>query len=156
MNVYITQIEIRLLDGTHEYHGSNISYTLEEAITAGKELYNSYYKCYCEDDIDFDTFMKDKDCYFFVNIVSGNRKRFNSYDELMKYFNDNINNIPNDKLYDFLLSLVNYEYRAYDYKGNYIACEAMFEPIKDQFVAWDIKFSMESCKNRDFIFRLNY
>lgn len=49
------------------------------------------------------------DFEFNVCVVSGDRKIFNTSKELMDYFNLKIKNISNENLYDFLLSLVQWD-----------------------------------------------
>lgn len=89
---------------------SNISYSLEDALSIGKQeirdyFYNIIYKNSDVDEIPDDitdeqleTSIKtnlDKNISYsiLISIVSGNRIRFNTSKELMNYFNTNIKNI---------------------------------------------------------------
>ena len=97
--------------------------------------------------------MKKIDYCLFVFTISGNRIQFNTIRELKDYFKNNILKISNDSLYDFLLSLVEYNYCAYDYKGNLIDNMA-FLPNFNETVVYDIEFTEDDCKNGKYMFRI--
>lgn len=93
------------------------------------------------------------DFEFNVCVVSGNRKIFNTSKELMNYFNLNIKNISNENLYDFLLSLVQWDGLSLDYKGNITGnCICEQYPINEHIIISDVKFSEKSCKKRNYTF----
>ena len=146
-------------------------YTLEEAIQVGKNSIRDY--CYniifsdvnddeLPDDItdnQFEDFISEENKNFkkyiiIVNIISGNRKRFNTSKELMDYFNNNIKNISNDNLYDFLLSLVTSQSIWYDENGNIINSYINTQcPLLEFGYSSDIDFNEEDCKKGVYTFK---
>ena len=152
---------------------NDIAYTLEDSIKIGKNsirnyCYNKIYEDVSDEDLDnipdnitddqFESFISNKlkegNTYaIIISIISGNRKRFNNSKELMEYFNNNIKNISNDNLYDFLLSMVISEDRFYDYNGNYINTFIWDQcPLLES--SWDAKidFNEDDCKKGIYTF----
>lgn len=150
--IYNVQIDIRNKNGFSIYSNYFFAYSLDEAIDIGKHEFIDYYNNNKPrfSKISFDDFMKKLDYYFFINIISGNRIQFKSYNDLKLYLETHISNISNDELYDFLLSLIDHMYTAYDYKGNLIESDGIIN-IED-LLAYDIKFTEEDCKNREYKF----
>lgn len=156
MNTYILSLKVSSNDDKINYIYCDIFYSLEEAINIGKtELYN-----FCCDYFDTNEVSKNKLYKFYnnkniyyefqISIVSGSRKRFNTSIEIMEYFNRCINHIPNNKLYDFLLSLVEYDNRYYRYDGKLKGGEPKTQkPKLECAFSSRVYFSMESCKRRN-------
>lgn len=147
--------------------------TLEEALDFGKNVikmdcYNELFKYTLNppDDItseQLDSFIKindeEYDIYYriVVDIISTDRKKFNTSKELMEYFNSNIKDISNDNLYDFLLSMVNSEIRIYDYNGNLITRRINTQcPLLESIYSDDIEFTEESCSKGIYTFEYKY
>ncbi len=74
----------------------------------------------------------------------------------MDYFNTNINNIDNNNLYDFLLSLVNSVDTVYDYNGN-ILYRTIFnqQPLYESRYSSEVQFNEEDCKKGIYTFVYN-
>lgn len=130
---------------------NGIAYNLKDAIAIGKNNLKDYLD---DNEIDIqDELNKNYSYAIVVSIISGNRIRFNTSGELMDYFNNNIDNISNDNLYDFLLSLVESDDYVYDYNGNFI-----FNIINEQCplleYIWDadVDFNEEDCKQGKYTF----
>lgn len=88
-----------------------------------------------------------------ISVVSCNRKRFNTSKELMEYFNNNINNISNDNLYDFLLSLVEYHNKVYDYTGKFLWSSIIEQTfLNEKIYDSNIDFDEEKCKTQQYKF----
>lgn len=156
MNIYVLYIKISSDDDSINYFYSDIFYSLEESIRIGKiELYDfccNFYDCDEVSKQKLYKFYNNKNLYyeFQISVVSGNRKRFNTSNEIMKYFNKYIKYIPNNKLYDFLLSLVKCENRYYRYDGKLIGGEIMNQhPKFERVFSSRVYFSIESCKRRN-------
>ncbi len=162
-NIFILNIKLEFEDSDISYSNRFICYTLDEAIESGIEdikwQYNNISNTDTDiTDIELENFIN-KITYFefSIDIISGNRKRFNTSKELMDYFNTNIKNISNDNLYDFLLSLVESDRRLYDYKGNFISSEVSIQIPKDEYcIRSNVQFSMESCRNGEYRFEYRY
>lgn len=165
MNIYVSSIKIISDDGKINYSSSAIFYSLEEAIESGKnELYDicCYYLAEKIDTISKNKlykFYNNKNIYyeFQISVVSGNRKRFNTSTEIMEYFNKYIDHIPDNKLYDFLLSLVECDNRYYRYDGKLKGGEPKTQQPKLEYAfSSRVHFSMESCERRNwYIFEYN-
>lgn len=153
--VYNILVEIRNKKGYIEYSNHFYAYTLEEAIEKGKQKLFEYYTNFKPkfSKISFDDYMKKIDYCLFVYTISGNRNKFKSIKELKDYFENNISKISNDLLYDFLLSLIEYNYCAYDYKGNLLETIG-FLPSFNETVVYNIEFTEDSCRNGKYIFRI--
>ena len=93
----------------------------------------------------------------FISVVSTDRKKFNTSKELMDYFNINIKNISNDNLYDFLLSLINYDEYIYDYNGNLLDhfIEKQY-PLLERLISAEVDFDEDSCKQGKYTFKYHY
>lgn len=156
-NIFITNITIKDSNGNTEYQNSDIYYSLEEALESGKNNMKFIYDNFCEETIDIDAYMNSKDYYFFIYIISGNRIKFNSCKDLMMHYEKNIKSYISNyiDLYNFLLSLVKYDYRSYDYKGNLILSHVMIQQPSG-FLGCNVKFSIESCNNNDYKFEYRY
>lgn len=158
-NVYFLNLQIipnnyecKYLDAVIDY---GTFYTLEEAISYGIHSFKSVYMNNCN--VDKEPTIEEMEEFiskfnieyrFIIHIVSGNRKRFNNSKELMEYFNDKISNVPNEELFDFLLTLISDYYIVYDYNGNKITGEADPPEFTDEDIyAYYLDFSPESCKN---------
>lgn len=164
-NIYILNLNIAKNNWNCEFLDAvvdtEIFYTLKDAIEYGKySFFNMLYNEY-EIESNFDEklnkFIQDNkiEYIFTVSIVSGKRKRFNTSKELMDYFNTNINNIPNEELFDFLLSLIQYYNITYDYNGNIISEEPIEQYPKNSYVTSSIvDFTIDSCKEGKY--RFNY
>lgn len=163
-NIYILNLSIvknnwecQFLDAIVD---NEIFYTIEEAIDYGKYSFlNMFYNEYDRKIIsnnELDKFIQDNNIEYIFNIsiVSNNRKRFNTSNELMDYFNDNIKFIKNEKLFDFLLSLIQYYNITYDHHGNIISEEPIEQYPKDSYVVSSIvDFTFESCKKGKYRFQ---
>ena len=163
MNIYVLTLYVSSDDNKINYRSNNIFYSLEEAINHGKiELYDLCCDWFDTDDVSkrkLSKFYNNKNLYyeFQVSIVSGNRKRFNTSNEIMEYFNKYINHIPYNKLYNFLLSLVECDNRYYRYDGKLKGGEIVVQaPKLENVFASSVYFSIESCKRRNwYIFEYN-
>ena len=152
---------------------SNIAYTLEDAIKNGKDIiesyfYNEIYENISDEEIDnipdelsdeqieniISDRLKNNISYLItVNIISGNRRRFNTSNELMEYFNNTIKNISNENLYDFLLSMVTHVDNLYNYKGEYISSYIWEQcPLLDPIWESNVDFNEEDCKKGIYTF----
>ena len=115
-------------------------------------LEDEYYEVYekePKDDNELNKFIEDyiTEFDFYVNIISGNRILFETADELMLYFKNNIDNVPNDNLYDFLLSLSDSNLLWIDYNGDIIKQSIQPQhPYGERVVAFNVDFTEESCK----------
>lgn len=150
---------------------NNLFNTLNDALYFGKNkikeyCYNSIYNTIDDNVPDYLTeeelnnyinllLSKDINLYIVISVVSTNRIIFNTFKDLSKYFNDNINNISNEELYDFLLSLVDNDTRFYDHNGNYLS-NFIFEqqPKLDFTCGSEVYFNEEDCKKG--IYTFNY
>ena len=135
----------------------NICDTLEDAIEKGIYFIKEYICNLMDEDIDeisydyYNQLIKNNcniSYYINISVFSTNRKSFKSPKDLMEYFNNNIKDISNENLYDFLLSLVECDTRLYDYKGKYKS-NMIFgrQFLKDQQYAYNLEFTEESCMN---------
>ena len=158
MNIYVLSIKVEFDNNDVHYYCTDIFYSLEDAIKNGKiqlrdicaDYYNISHKSLSKNRLY--KFYNNKKLYyeFQISVVSGDRKRFNTSNEIMEYFNNNINNIPDDQLYNFLLSLVEFENRYYKYDGKLIGGEIMAQaPKLERAFAYRVHFSMESCERRN-------
>lgn len=158
MNVYVLSIKVESDNNEINYHCTDIFYSLEEAIKNGKiqlrdicaDYYDIHRKSVSKSRLY--KFYNNKNLYyqFDISVVSGERKRFNTSNEIMRYFNKNINDIPNYQLYEFLLSLVECENRYYRYDGKLKGGEIMTQaPKLERAFASRVHFSMESCERRN-------
>ena len=143
-------------DDKINYFYSDIFYSLDEAVRLGKlELYNFCCDYYDQEEVSkgkLYKFYHDKNLYydFTVSVVSGSRKRFDTSDEVMEYFNKCIDHIPDNKLYDFLLTLVECVNRYYRYDGKLKGGEPVVQcPRLERAFARRVYFSMESCQRRN-------
>lgn len=136
--------------------------THEDALQAGKNAifdhcYNNSTKDLLtdEDVLEFINSEKTMDIEYSIRIstVSTSRKKFNTSKELMEYFNTTIKSIPNNKLYDFLLSLVVSDDNVYDYQYN-LLFNQIFEqcPMKEIGYSSNVDFNEEDCKNGIYTF----
>lgn len=163
MHIYILSLKVSSDNNEINYFYNGIFYSLEEAINIGKiELYDLCCNYLDTDEVSKSRlykFYNNKNLYyeFQISVVSGNRKRFNTSDEIMEYFNKYINHIPNNKLYDFLLSLVECDNRYYHYDGKLKGGEVIAQaPKLENVFASRVYFSIESCKRRNwYIFEYN-
>lgn len=152
--IYITNIQIKNKKGYPIYMNSFYSYDLEDAITKGKnELFN-YYNNHKPRfrKISFDDYMEKLEYCFFIDTISGNRIKFKSYFDLKEYYDQNILNISNNELYDFLLSLLEYMYSAYDYKGNLIESEGFFDDDIEKLAVYEVRFTEDGCSKGEYLF----
>ena len=99
-------------------------------------------------------FLKEEEVEIHVDVISCNRIMFESSEELKEYFNNNIDKIPNDQLYDFLLSLSDHETRIYDYNGNLLESDITLHPNHNDVLGYDVNFTEESCSKGEYIFRI--
>ena len=151
--IYHVNIGVSNEEGYTRYFNYIYAYSLEEAIDKGKkELYNYYIDSNSK--ISFDDFMKKLDYYFFINVISGNRLRFNTYKEINDYFTNKISKISNDKLYDFLLSLIDHMYYAYDYTGKLLEYMGDLPMVENKVIIYDIAFTEEGCLNNEYQFKI--
>ena len=156
MNIYVLSLRVLLDNEGINYSYTNIFYSLEEAIKIGKsELYDICANYYDSDEVSKNKlykFYNNKNLYydFQISVVSGSRKRFNTSNEIMEYFNKYIDKIPNHKLYDFLLSLIEYDNRYYKYDGKLKGSEPISQRPKLEYAyGCRVYFSIESCKRRN-------
>lgn len=143
-------------------HKSYTHYSLEDAIQCGlsyisDEFYDIYNRSpYNNQELeDFINNNFEDDCIL-INVISGNRIRFNTSKELINYFFDNINKISNENLYDFLLSFVECDNLFYDYKGNLLNSEISTQCPVEEY-GWDahVIFTEDSCKEGKYRFSYN-
>lgn len=169
-NIYILNMRIIPNAFNCEYldcrfNSEIIFYSLEDAIEYGKSefvyMYNNYYNDSSNKNpsiIDLEEFIKEKSIqYFFdIKIVSGNRKKFNTCAELMDYYNKHVKDIPNDNLFNFLLTLVDSYDISYDFKGNIISEEIIPQKfLKNDMVDYQFDFSPESC-SKGIVYKFYY
>lgn len=135
-------------------------YLLEDAIRNGIQwVRETFQDAYDRDPIydkEFNQFCIDRNICFQISIISGNRLIFDTTDELMGYFFQNIKNIPNEEIYDFLLSLVEDQTLFFDYNGKLINSEISSQCPREEY-GWDahIEFTEESCKDGKYKFTYN-
>ena len=149
-------------------------YSLEDAIYVGKSIIRDY--CYesifentdfelLPDDVtdnELESFIankrnENKSYSIIIEITSGNRKQFETSKELMDYFNNNIKNISNEELYDFLLSLVVSESREYDYSGEFISSKIWEQcPTLERAIFSNVNFNEQDCLNGIYTFEYQY
>lgn len=134
---------------------------IEDAIETGKtQFVEMFYEKYDHKPSyqELENFIHNEiyDPYFSINIISGNRLIFDTTDELMGYFFQNIKNIPNEEIYDFLLSLVEDQTLFFDYNGKLINSEISSQCPREE-CGWDahIEFTEESCKDGKYKFTYN-
>lgn len=162
-NIYVLNLAITKNNWECQFLDSivdnGIFYTLEEAITYGKYSFlNMACNSYDKDNItesELNEYIQDNNIEynFTISIIANNRKRFNTCNELIDYFDSNIKSISNDNLFDFLLSLVESYNITYDYHGNIIAEEPIPQYPKDSIVVSAIvDFTINSCKNNQYRF----
>lgn len=143
-----------------------ICYSLKDAIEYGvqsfKDLfYNKYLKDY-ENEDELNEFIENEirndniRGEFIIEIISCNRLEFESEHEILSYLIENIDNVSNDNLYDFLLTMVNSEVRFYDHKGNYISNDINTQNCGLECYNSQVSFSEYSCKERKFQFAYEY
>ena len=157
--IYISTLSF-VRSKTKELKQFNTFYnTLEDSIKWMRiTLEAEYYEVYerdSKDDDELNEFIEEYITEFDYDIcvISGSRKVFNTSKDIMEYFNMNIKTIKNDKLYDFLLSLVQWDWLFMDYKGNIINnCIVEQDPINESTIINEIKFSEESCKSGKYKF----
>ena len=155
MNIYVLFIKVESEKYEINTAFNNIYYTLEDAISKGiielKNICLDYYDINEISDNKLKKFYINKNLYyeFQISVINSNRKRFNTSKELMDYFNTNIKNISNNNLYDFLLSLVQYDNRYYNYKGKLIGSEPAAQ-IPNDCLGFIVEFSYESCIRRQY------
>jgi hypothetical protein len=155
--IYITNYTIEPINlSTH-----CISYSLEEAVEVGLQQFRDSYKekydneptpeqlqKFVESELRSDDFM--------INVISGNRLRFNTSDELITYFLDHISEVKTENLYKFLLSFIECDNVFYNYKGEYIGNDLSTQcPSEER--CWDshVSFSKESCAEGKYKFIYN-
>lgn len=146
--IYSVHVQVNNKKGYPVYTNYFYAYNLNKAIELGKIEFIRYYNNHKSkfSKISFSEYMNKLDYCFFIDIISGNRIEFNSYKDLKYYFDSNILNISNNELYDFLLSLIDFIYTAYDYNGNLIDLDGHINYIND-LSSYDIKFTEDECKN---------
>lgn len=156
MNIYVLFIKVD--NDKYNIHTSfnNIYYILEDAINDGiielKNICLDYYNAEAVSINRLKKFYNKKDIYydFTISVISPKRVRFNSSKELMNYFNNNIKNISNnEELYNFLLTLVQYDNRYYDYNAKLKGCEPVPQ-YPEQSLGCVVDFSYESCIRRGY------
>lgn len=81
--------------------------------------------------------------------------KFDNNKNLMEYYNNNVNNISNDNLFDFLLTLIDEYDINYDYKGNVISEEPQPQSFGSRVMAYHLDFSPESC-SKGIIYGFDY
>ena len=139
-----------------------VCFSLEDAIQIGiNEFKKSFYNYNLREPInneELEYFVKNK-CNtdsFLVEVISCNRITFESIDEILSYLKYNIDIIPNDELYDFLLKMVNSEIRFYDHNGKFISNDFDIQNCGLDCYNANIEFTEESCKDRKFKFSYEY
>lgn len=153
--IYITYFK----NGINERSSSFVDYTLNDAIESGKylcrELFYEKYDRDPEDDSEFEQFMESEitDASFLISEISGNRIQFETSDEIINYFFDHIDNIDNENLYEFLLSLVESNDMYFNYKGELISSTISTQfPSKENTCMPYIEFTEASCKEGKYKF----
>ena len=96
-----------------------------------------------------DDFYTDEDiCYTFnINITSKHKQSFNTCKEVMEYYDNNIDNISNNDLYDFLLSLVDENIRHYSYTGELLENELFPVELKENVFSYTLDFDINYIKS---------
>jgi hypothetical protein len=128
-------------------------YSLDDAVKAGIAFYYSKAKEYVPeykhpnkaflDDIAKEKF---REAYITVRIVSNERIRFESEEELMEYYTDHVLNAKPEEMYDFLLKFVDYDERFYDCNGEYLFSKSCLQG-EEYWVRKIPDFSMENAKD---------
>lgn len=91
---------------------------------------------------------------FFIQTNSFEKRIFENSNELMNYLNNNINKIPNEQLFDFLLSLVSCRNDWFDHIGRYIHGEIIKQPFINQSIfSADIDFNETDCLKGIYTFK---
>lgn len=128
--IYVLTINMYIEDNIIDT-SCTIHYTLTQALNCFKDQMRIYKK--------YTNF----DCV--IQVVSCNRIKFTKTQELLDYFNQNINSIKNKDLYDFLLSLVECDRLIYNKDIKIIYSEIDEQVPKDCGYS-NVKFTEESCK----------
>ena len=133
----------------------NCFYTLEEAKEA---TLSSYYKYLTEYMPNIEKASRDlllevvgkkihRHCTS-VRIISNNRVECKTLKELKKAYNEGVLQTEREEMYDFLLSLIRFDERIYDEKGNYIRSENHHQFLEDEYHYLLLpQFSMETAKD---------
>lgn len=140
------------------YH---ISYTLDEAINNGiRNFEEKFFNVFSRMPHDYQELYKfiedsinEDDQIFMINIISGNRISFDTSKELIEYFNDNIDKISLENLYEFLLSLVESHDVFYNYKGERVNSDIESQrPVTENVWCPYISFTEDSCQDGKYKF----
>lgn len=129
-------------------------YTLEEAEEAAVSSYYKYLEAYMPNgryasrDLLLET-VKDKvhrRCIS-VRIISNKRVECKTLKELKKAYTEGVLQTSKEEMYDFLLSLIRYDERIYNEKGNYLKSENHHQFLSDEYHYLLLpQFSMETAK----------
>ena len=153
----------------HSILNAKVFDTLEEAIDFGKNTikeycYNIIFDSIRDEDLpeditdnQLDSFINSDiniDYVILISMISKNRKTFNTSKELMEYFNNNIKQISNEELFDFLLSLIKEYNMIYNYNGTlrYTIISDQC-PILEIGYSSEIDFNEEDCKKGIYVFK---
>lgn len=161
--IYLPNISLIRSDGNMIEKGSYIDFCLDNAIKSGLSIIkDEFYELFerdAENEKEIEDFIiNHTSCFSFsITVISGNRKIFNTSEELIEYFQNNIDKISNENLYDFLLSLVEYDILSLDCNGNIIGNYIESQSPLDELVCiFDVEFSEETCKNGKYRFLYNH
>ena len=139
-----------------------VCYTLQEAINIGMSQFtDAFFDTHEREPIDnneLEKFIQEnyRDLDFIIKVISGNRLRFRTTEELIYYFLNNIDNIDNENLYDFLLSMVESQELFFNYKGELEGVDFATQcPYEEN--GWNPKvyFTEELCKEGKYTFAYN-
>ena len=133
---------------------NSYDFTLDNALDRAISHINTHYNYYKDNYKDINDYLIQEDCYIYIDVISCNRVKFKSKLELKNYFDLNINNISNNKLYDFLLSISDHDSRCYDYYRNLISSEQFLHCDNTDILAYEIKFTEDSCNKGKYTFRI--
>ena len=115
-------------------------YTLEEAKEAALSSYYDYLCMYVPNlkyasrDLLFETTgSKIHRSCISVRVISNKRVECHTLKELKTAYTEGILKVNRDELYDFLLSLVRFDERIYDEKGNYLRSDNRHQFLEDRY-----------------------
>lgn len=146
--IFISSIHLKSQDISFNIY----DFTLDDALNHAISHINTHYNYYKDNYNSIDDYLIKEDCAIYINVLSCNRIKFESKLELKSYFDSNINTISNDRLYDFLLSISDHDTRCYDYYKNFIDSEQHLHCANTDILAYDLKFTEESCSRGEYIF----
>jgi len=125
-------------------------YNLNDAINDSTKHFMSIVNLYNNNISDIDKIIEKYFCEYIISVfvISTSRIKFDSSIEMRKYYINNIFNISKEEMYDFLLKLIRYDERHYNYKGEYLTTRNHHQFIKNEYGYIELPlFSMETAEN---------